>query len=121
MSTLGTEDKLEKEQREKAEAWANLSDSEAKQHITDLKSKIKELHSAKISEDPRKVFELRELISALNWCKKNKLRSRHFRIITNGPSMRQATRHPNVRSFKNTGKAGQKRKAVQADSISAGE
>lgn len=121
MSTWEEEDKLEKEQREKAEAWANLSDSEAKQHIADLKSKIKELHSAKISEDPRKVFELRELMSALNWCKKNKLRSRHFRIITNGPSMRQSQRHPDARSFKHTGKAGQKRKTVQTDPVPARE
>ena len=112
----------EEKQKEMAERWANLTDEEAKAHVRELKAQIKTVkNSAEIGKDPRKVFELRELISSLSWCKKNKLRSRFFRVITNGPSMRQARRHPDVRSFKNFGKAGQKRQTVQADPVPAGE
>ena len=114
--------KQEEEQKQMAETWAKLSDKEAKQHVLDLKAQIKEVQtSAEIGKDPRKVMELRELISTLSWCKKNKLRSKFFRVITNGPSMRQARRHPDARSFKSAGKAGQKRKTVQTDPVPAGE
>lgn len=114
--------KQEEEQKQMAETWAKLSDKEAKQHVLDLKAQIKEVQtSAEIGKDPRKVMELRELISTLSWCKKNKLRSKFFRVITSGSSMRQARRHPDARSFKHTGKAGQKRKAVQTDPVPAGE
>jgi len=109
--------KQEEHQKQMAETWAGLSDKDAKQHISDLKAKIKELHSAELGNDPRKVMELRELMSTLSWCKKNKLRSINFKVITAGPSIRQAQRHPNVRSFKSTGKAGQKRKTVQTDPV----
>ena len=119
---IGEETEQEKTQRQMAETWAGLTDAEAKQHVKDLKTQIKEVQtSAEIGNDPRKVMELRELISTLSWCRKNKLRSKFFRVITDGPSMRQAKRHPDARSFKSSGKAGQKRKTVQADSVSAGE
>lgn len=112
----------EEKQKQMSETWANLSDAEAKQHVADLKSKIKEVQtSAELGKDPRKVMELRELMTTLSWCRKNKLRSKFFRVITNGASMRQARRHPDARSFKGSGKAGQKRKTVQADPVPAGE
>ena len=112
----------EKEQRQMAETWAGLTDAQAKEHIKELKSSAKELQtSAEIGADPRKVMELKELVHTISWCTKNKLRSRYFRVFTLGASMRQAKRHPDARSFKSSGKAGQKRKTVQADTISAGE
>ena len=119
---IGEETEQEKTQGQMAETWANLTDVEAKQHVADLKAKIKDVQSsAEIGKDPRKVMELRELMTTLSWCRKNKLRSRFFRVITNGASMRQARRHPDARSFKGSGKAGQKRKTVQADPVPAGE
>ena len=112
----------EKEQSQMAETWAGLTDAQAKEHVKQLKARAKELQaSAELGHDPRKVMELKELVHTINWCTKNKLRSRFFRVITNGASMRQAKRHPDARSFKSSGKAGQKRKTVQADTISAGE
>ena len=120
--SFGEETEQEKTQRQMAETWSNLTDAEAKQHVAELKAQIKEVQtSAELGKDPRKVMELRELMTTLSWCRKNKLRSRFFRVITNGASMRQARRHPDARSFKSSGKTGQKRKTVQADPISAGE
>ena len=118
---IGEETEQEKTQRQMAETWANLTDVEAKQHVLGLKARIKEVQSsAEIGKDPRKVMELRELMTTLSWCRKNKLRSRFFRVITNGASMRQARRHPDARSFKDSGKAGQKRKTVQDTTIYRG-
>lgn len=78
-------------------AYSKLTDAEAKERIQQLKNSIKKiLHSAEISKDPRKMFELRELHSSLAWFKLNKNRFKYFDIVSSGPSMRAAKRHPHV-------------------------
>ena len=78
-------------------AYSKLTDAEAKERVQQVKNSIKEiLHSAEISKDPRKMFELRELQSSLAWFKLNKNMSKYFDIVSSGPSMRAAKRHPHV-------------------------
>lgn len=90
--------------------YAELSDEKALEQVQKVKDRIAELKtSAEISEDPRKVFELRELYSSLSWYRMNKNRSRYFKIISSGASMRKAKRHPDGRSFKRIKKARQER------------
>jgi len=78
-------------------AYSLLTDEEAKDRVAQVKQSIRDiLHSAEVSKDPRKIMELRELQSSLAWLKLNKNRSKYFDIVTSGPSMRSAKRHPHV-------------------------
>lgn len=81
--------------------YSKLTDEEAKEQRQKVIDRIREIKGrADIGEDPRLIFELRELYSSLAWYRANKNRSRFFRIDTLGPSMRRATRHPDGRGFK---------------------
>jgi len=86
---------------EAAVQYSKLTDEEAKERVQAVKDRIKELKSnAELTQDPRKLYELRQLYHALYWYKQNKNRSKYFRIDTKGPSMRRAKRHPDATSIK---------------------
>lgn len=90
--------------------YASLTDEEAKTQVQRVKDRIKEIRgAANLSDNPQMIFELRELHSALAWYKANKNRSRYFKVVSSGASMRKAKRHPDGRSFRCGKPSGQKR------------
>ena len=90
---------------DRAVKYALMTDEEAAAQVQQVKDRIKEIKaSADIGKDPRLVWELRELTNSLAWYKTNKNRSKFFKIITPGASMRRAKRHPNAESFKRNNK-----------------
>lgn len=90
---------------EAAVQYSKLTDKEAKARVQLVKDRINELKSdAELSDDPRKIYELRQLYSARAWYRLNKNRSKYFKIVTSGPSMRKAQRHPDVTDTKRRGK-----------------
>lgn len=98
---------------ERAVAYSKLTDEEANEQVQKVKNRIKEIRgAAELASNPQLVWELRELTSSLAWYKMNKHRSKFFKLITSGPSMRKAKRHPNAESLKRRGTNRQVRKKV---------
>lgn len=103
--------------------YASMTEEEAKQHVAELKRKVKEIEGdANLSSNPSKIHELRELKSSLAWFRLNKHRSKYFKILPVTPSMRKAKRHPDPQIFKGSNantssrrksKKRHKRKTVQ--------
>jgi hypothetical protein len=119
--------RLSKEELDPAAvAYAALTDEQAREQVKKVRLRIAEIKGiAEIGKNPQVIMELRSLYAALEWYNHNKNRSKHFNIVSSGPSMRRANRHPNTsntlverelnenRSVKCSLSKGQKRKKVQ--------
>ena len=100
--------------------YAKLTDEEAAARVSSIKQQIRDTAALEnLTKDPANIARLRELKSELHWLKANKNRSKYFKIVTSGPSMRRATRYARFhgamemtkgdKNVKNTGRKGKNR------------
>lgn len=69
--------------------YAKLTDAQAQLKIKELKGAIRELAKADLTGDHVKMSELKELKTMLFWFRKNKNRSKYFKIVSQGASLRK--------------------------------
>lgn len=107
--------------------FSKLTDEEAAERMQKVKDRIKEIKGLEsISQDPKLIWEMRELQTSLSWMRANKNRSKYFKIeggtFTNRKA-RRASASVGVNAFSEKGerdrskkrrnKSRQKRKEVQ--------